>query len=62
MEKQYLGDGVYAAVEMGMLKLTTEDGVSVQNEIYLEPEVFMSLLCFGAEAFGLDIQVKAVES
>ena len=42
--KQYLGDGVYVAVEGGMVKLTTEDGRSVTNEIYLEPEVLESLL------------------
>ena len=41
--KTYLGDGVYADVERGMLKLTTEDGVSVTNTIYLEPAVLGAL-------------------
>ncbi len=49
MEKTYLGDGVYANIENGMIKLTTEDqhlwddGISITNVIYLEPEV---LTCF----------------
>ena len=42
--KQYLGDAVYADTENEMIKLTTEDGISVSNTIYLEPEVFAALL------------------
>lgn len=42
--KQYLGDGVYVAVENGMLKLTTEVGLpEPTNVIFLEPEVFVNL-------------------
>jgi len=41
--KAYLGDAVYADVERGMLKLTTEDGYSATNTIYLEPEVVAAL-------------------
>lgn len=41
--KTYLGDAVYAEVEEGRLRLTTEDGISVTNEIYLEPEVYQAL-------------------
>jgi hypothetical protein len=41
--KTYLGDGVYADVEYGMIKLTTEDGISTTNTIYLEPEVINAL-------------------
>jgi hypothetical protein len=43
MKKEYLGDGVYAEVESSMLKLTTEDGISATNTIYLEPEVIEAL-------------------
>ena len=42
--KRYLGDGVYAAIENGMLKLTTEDGLRATNTIFLEPEVYGALL------------------
>jgi len=46
MEKVYLGDSVYAQIEHGMIKLTTEDGVSVSNTIYLELEVFDALCAY----------------
>jgi hypothetical protein len=41
--KSYLGDGVYADIEHGMVKLTTEDGISTTNTIFLEPEVIEAL-------------------
>lgn len=44
MSKSYLGDGVYVDVERGMLKLTTEDGISTTNEIFLDPAVYESLV------------------
>ncbi len=43
MSKTYLGDGVYVNVEHGMIKLTTENGIDVTNEILLEPEVWQAL-------------------
>lgn len=42
-DKSYLGDGVYADIENGMIKLTTENGISATNTIYLEMEVFDAL-------------------
>lgn len=42
-QKAYLGDGVYASVANGMLRLTTENGLHVTNEIWLEPEVLAAL-------------------
>lgn len=51
MEKRYLGDGVYIQIVGGMLCLTTEDGISVTNEIYLEPDVFEALVDYGQAAF-----------
>ena len=42
--KEYLGDGVYACTDQYGIILTTEDGISVTNEIYLEPDVVISLL------------------
>lgn len=48
MAKEYLGDSVYVDVERGMLKLTTENGLSTDpsNEIFLEPEVFERLVLY----------------
>jgi Holliday junction resolvase len=47
VSKDYLGDAVYADWdEYGALILTTEDGISVQNRIYLEPEVLDALARF----------------
>jgi len=40
-EKIYLGDGVYAQLENGMMKLTT---TTPDNTIYLEPEVLDALI------------------
>ncbi len=42
--KEYLGDGVYVDVEHGSLKLTTEDGISATNTIWLAPEVASALV------------------
>jgi hypothetical protein len=44
LDKQYLGDGVYAARSGYDLVLTTENGISTTNEIVLEPEVLRALL------------------
>ena len=41
--KEYLGDSVYAEIVNGMVKLTTEDGISVSNTIYLESLVLQAL-------------------
>lgn len=48
-QKTYLGDGVYAEPVNGMILLTTEDGGMVPtNAIYLESEVYDSLVAFVA--------------
>ena len=47
--KRYLGDAVYVDVERGRLKLTTEDGISASNTIYLEPEVYAALIAYVAD-------------
>lgn len=41
--KQYLGDGVYAQYDGFHIVLTTEDGISVGNQIYLDPRVLAAL-------------------
>jgi len=43
-EKYYLGDGVYAEFDGYHIVLTTENGDSITNTIYLDPEVVRSLL------------------
>lgn len=42
--KTYLGDGVYAEVVSGMIKLTTEDGADVLETIWLEAETYEALV------------------
>ena len=42
-EKQYIGDGVYVEFDLGMIRLTTENGIEITNQIYLEPEVWRAL-------------------
>lgn len=43
--KEYLGDGVYVALDgHGMLKLTTEDGISATNTVVLELPVYEALV------------------
>jgi hypothetical protein len=44
--KAYLGDGVYASIENGMLKLETSNGEHITNTIWLEPSVLDSLLSY----------------
>jgi hypothetical protein len=47
--KRYLGDGVYADFDGHFLILTTEDGRSTTNTIYLEPEVLTSFYAYVQE-------------
>ncbi len=43
MGKQYLGDSVYADIQDGMIRLTTDNGYGPSNTILLEPEVYDAL-------------------
>ncbi len=43
-DKVYLGDGVYVVYDGFAWILTTEDGISAQNTIYLEPSVLDSFI------------------
>ena len=45
-DKVYLGDSVYAEMVGGMIKLTTDNGVGIDQEIYLEPEVYNALVLY----------------
>lgn len=55
MSKEYLGDSVYAQIEGGMIKLSTENGLPTDpsNVIYLEPSVFIALCFFGKKHFNI---------
>ena len=44
MPKRYLGDSVYADIENGMIKLTTENGSLPSNTIYMEYFVWEALV------------------
>lgn len=44
--KAYLGDGVYVDHDHYHVVLTTEDGISVTNTIYLEPPVLEAFLVY----------------
>jgi hypothetical protein len=46
MNKIYLGDGVYVDFDGYQLVLTSEDGISVLNTIYLEPNVYTALIAY----------------
>jgi len=43
-DREYLGDGAYVGREGNRVWLTTEDGLSVTNEICLEPEVVLAFI------------------
>jgi hypothetical protein len=44
MSKTYLGDAVYVDFDGWHVVLTTEDGISATNTIYLEPRVQIALV------------------
>lgn len=50
--KQYLGDSVYAEIDAGMIKLTTENGLPTDpsNIIYIDLHVFDALVNYGENA------------
>lgn len=43
--KMYIGDSVYVEMKDRRIKMTTENGAPI-NIIYLEPEVFLTLINF----------------
>ena len=63
MTKQYIGDGVYVEVELGMLKLTTfrtRAGAAYTNgpdTIYLEKPVYVELVKY-AKAYELECDLN----
>ena len=52
----YIGDGAYCAInDCGDLVLTTENGISVQNTVVIEPEFYPVL-----EQFIADVRTAKV--
>jgi hypothetical protein len=49
--KQYLGDGVYANYDGEFIILTTENGIEVTNEIFLDRAVFGALAKYAHSRF-----------
>lgn len=47
--KIYLGDGAYAEFGGYDIRITTEDGVSVTNEVFLGPREIVALIVFAKE-------------
>lgn len=47
-EPSYLGDGVYAAADSGMIRLTVghHDPRLADHELFLEPEVYAALVAY----------------
>jgi hypothetical protein len=45
-KETYIGDGVYASFDGYQIKLRTDRGNFAMDEIFLEPEFFVSLLRF----------------
>ena len=52
----YIGDGVYASDDRGMIRLRA-DGEHGQNEIFLEDNVFQALLRFVEDKRKLTITI-----
>ncbi len=48
MNKSYIGDGCYAEWDGYGITLTTENGISVTNKIFLEPETLRALNLYSA--------------
>ncbi len=51
-EKEYLGDGVYVTHDGYHIVLTTENGMAVTNRIYLDRDVYQSLVDYVAKKRG----------
>ena len=59
-EPEYLGDGVYIKRSESCandIVLYTFDGLTVKNEIYIEPEVFQSMMRWIGSQYKVEIKV-----
>jgi hypothetical protein len=46
--KTYLGDGLYASFDGYQIVVTAENGISIQNTVYLDSSVFAALVRYEA--------------
>lgn len=61
-EKLYIGDGVYAADDGYHIVLTTENGLGIQNTVYLDSSVLQSLMNYIELARGVKITVERADA
>jgi len=52
-KKTYLGDGAYVEFDGFGLWITTENGLTTTNRIYLEPSVLESLIRFAGQHYEM---------
>ena len=57
-DKSYLGDGVYVSNDGFAITLTTENGLSATNTIYLEPQLIRNLVLYCERKGILALPVK----
>lgn len=61
MSKVYIGDGAYAEFDGFGVALTAENGTSVTDRVYLEPEVIVSLMKMLAQNFDTEKLVAVLK-
>lgn len=59
--KVYLGDGLYARDDGYHIWLTAENGISVQHEVALDPDVLRVFMSFVERTRNLKITVERVD-
>jgi hypothetical protein len=59
-DKKYLGDGAYCEDNGYHMVLTTENGVSVTNTVFIEPEVWLALVRFVSSRWGTGFLSKVI--
>jgi len=57
-DKTYLGDGAYCSFDGYSLVVTTENGIEIQNEVHMEPQVFEALLRYAERCFNVEIKIR----
>lgn len=61
IEKRYLGDGVYASTDNHHIILTTENGLSAYNTIYLDDSVAKNFTRF-MEDFTREVEQRLMDA
>jgi GTP cyclohydrolase III len=58
LDKIYLGDGLYCSHDGYQFHLTAENGIRIQNEIYLDDQVVSRLLAAIETVYKVKIKVE----